>query len=77
MPPSPTTYAFVEDEINLRAYWCVLVRCRVLILGITCIAAIATVIFTLLQPNLYQSKATRMLLEIAGWPVGGLGRARI
>ena len=62
MPPSPTTDSFVEDEINLRDYWRVLVRRRALILGITCVATIATAIFTLLQPNIYQSKATLMPL---------------
>ena len=57
MPPSATTDSFVEDEINLRDYWRVLVRCRALILSITCAPAITTAVFTLLQPKLASSFA--------------------
>jgi uncharacterized protein involved in exopolysaccharide biosynthesis len=66
------TESYIDDEINLRDYWRVLVRRRFLIFGMTCLAAVATAIFTLLQPNIYQSKATLMPLGKSG---GGLGAA--
>ncbi len=52
----------MKDEINFRDYWKVLVRRRLSIIGIACTAAIVTTIFVLLQPNVYRSKATIMLL---------------
>lgn len=86
MPLSPLTDSLVENETNLRDYWCVLVRRRALILGLTCLAAITTAIFSLLQPNIYQSKATLMPLakssgglyalgELGGLLPSGLGTA--
>jgi uncharacterized protein involved in exopolysaccharide biosynthesis len=51
-----------EEEINLRAYWRVLVRRRALILGLVIVVTVVTTCLTLLQPNIYQSTATLMPL---------------
>jgi capsular exopolysaccharide synthesis family protein len=68
------TEPYVEDEINLRDYWRILVRRRRLILAVTCVAAVAAVIFTLLQPNIYQGKATLLPLgQTPGGLQGALG----
>jgi capsular exopolysaccharide synthesis family protein len=51
-----------EEEINLRAYWRVLVRRRALILGLVVVVTVVTACLMLLQPNIYQSTATLMPL---------------
>ena len=51
-----------EEEVNLRAYWRVLVRRRALILGLVVVVPVVTACLTLLQPNIYQSTATLMPL---------------
>jgi tyrosine-protein kinase Etk/Wzc len=51
-----------EEEINLRAYWRVLVRRRALILGLVVVVTVVTACLTLLQPNIYQSTAALMPL---------------
>ena len=51
-----------EEEINLRAYWRVLVRRRAFILGLVVVVTVATAFLTLLQPSIYQSTATLMPL---------------
>src|SRR4029450_5062236 len=51
-----------EEEINLRAYWHVLVRRRALILGLVVVVTVVTACLTLLLPNIYQSTATLMPL---------------
>jgi capsular exopolysaccharide synthesis family protein len=51
-----------EEEINLRAYWRVLVRRRALILGLVVVVTAATACLMLLLPNIYQSTATLMPL---------------
>src|SRR5438477_8571991 len=51
-----------EEEINLRAYWRVLVRRRALIFGLVVTVTAVTACLTLLQPNIYQSTATLMPL---------------
>ena len=51
-----------EEEINLRAYWRVLVRRRALILGLVVVVPVVTACLTLLLPNIYQSTATLMPL---------------
>ena len=53
----------VEEEINLRAYWRVLVRRRALILGLVVVVTVVTACLMLLQPNIYQSTATLMPLS--------------
>jgi capsular exopolysaccharide synthesis family protein len=73
----PMNDPYIEDEINLRDCWRVLVRRRRLILGIIGVAAVTTAIFTLLQPNIYQSKVTLMPLgKGAGSLPGALGGLR-
>lgn len=47
-----------DDEINLREFWRILIKRRKFILIIVGAVAVATGIFTLLQPNVYESKAT-------------------
>jgi tyrosine-protein kinase Etk/Wzc len=65
---------YSEDEINLRDYWRVLARRRFLIGGIVCLTVLATAVFTLLQPSVYQSNATLMPLgQTAGDIRGMLG----
>lgn len=56
------TDLYPEDDINLRGYWRLLVRRRVLILGTVFSVAIITAMITLLLPNVYQSMATLMPL---------------
>ena len=51
-----------EEEVNLRAYWRVLVRRRALILGLVVVVPVVTACLTLLLPNIYQSTATLMPL---------------
>jgi uncharacterized protein involved in exopolysaccharide biosynthesis len=51
-----------EEEINLRAYWRVIIRRRALILGIVVVVTVVTAGLVLLQPNIYQSTATLMPL---------------
>jgi capsular exopolysaccharide synthesis family protein len=64
-----------EEEINLRAYWRVLVRRRALILGLVVVVTVVTACLTLLQPNIYQSTATLMPLgsSRSGLPTAMLG----
>ena len=51
-----------EEEINLRAYWHVLVRRRALILSLVIVVPVVTACLTLLQPNIFKSTATLMPL---------------
>src|SRR5437016_8141331 len=51
-----------EEEINLRAYWRVLVRRRALILRLVVVVPVVTACLTLLLPNIYQGTATLMPL---------------
>jgi len=52
-PPYPE-----EDEINLLDYVVVLLKHKLLIIGVVFIAGLATVIVTLMLPNIYRSEAT-------------------
>src|SRR2546428_796198 len=61
-----------EEEINLRAYWRVLVRRRALILRLVIVMPVVTACLTLLLPNIYQGTATLMPL---GASRGGLSTA--
>jgi uncharacterized protein involved in exopolysaccharide biosynthesis len=54
-----------EEEINLRAYWRVLVRRRALILRLVVVVTVVTACLMLLLPNIYQSTATLMPLAPA------------
>ncbi|GIX46559.1 MAG: hypothetical protein KatS3mg131_0770 [Candidatus Tectimicrobiota bacterium] len=67
-PPEP----YGDEEINLRDYWRVLVRRRWLVIGCTVATALAAAVFSFLQPNIYQSKATLVPL---GQAPGGLRAA--
>ncbi|MDZ7379310.1 MAG: exopolysaccharide transport family protein, partial [candidate division KSB1 bacterium] len=58
-----------EETLSPRDYWRVLVRRRGLILGVTGVIAVATALFTLWQPAIYQSTAALMPL---GQPRSGL-----
>src|SRR6266852_709394 len=51
-----------EEEINLRAYWRVLVRRRALILCRVVVVTVVNACLMLLLPNIYQSTATLMPL---------------
>src|SRR5215510_11813514 len=51
-----------EEEVNLRAYWRVLVRRRALILRLVVVVPVVTACLTLLLPNMYTSTATLMPL---------------
>src|SRR5712692_9534964 len=51
-----------EEELNLRAYWRVLVRRRALILSLVVVVPVVTACLTLLLPNIYQGTATLMPL---------------
>ena len=51
-----------EEEINLRAYWGILVRQRALILGLVVVVTVGIACLMLLLPNVYQSTATLMPL---------------
>jgi len=64
-----------EEEINLRAYWRVLVKRRALILGLVVVVPVVTACLTLLLPNIYQSTATLMPLGASrsGLPTAMLG----
>jgi capsular exopolysaccharide synthesis family protein len=64
-----------EEEINLRAYWRVLVRRRALILRLVVVVTVMTACLTLLLPNVYQSTATLMPLGTSrsGLPTAMLG----
>jgi len=55
---SPLTSNVTEDEINLLDYWRVIVKRKVLIGGIVCIAIIASVIYSLTLPAIYASTAS-------------------
>lgn len=55
-----------EDEINLRDYWRVLVKRRVLIVCLTVGVAFATAFITLLQFDVYQSTVTLLPLTGSG-----------
>ena len=63
-----------EEEVNLRAYWRVIVRRRALILGLIVVVPVVTACLTLLQPNIYKSTATLMPL---GASRGGLSTAML
>jgi uncharacterized protein involved in exopolysaccharide biosynthesis len=66
----------VEEEINVRAYWRVLVRRRALIFGLVVVVTVATACLMLLLPNVYQSTATLMPLAPSrgsGVPMAMLG----
>jgi len=54
-----------EDTLNLRTYWQVLVRRRVFIFGLVVLTAMATALFTLLQPDIYRSTTTLMPLGLS------------
>ena len=62
-----------EEEVNLRAYWRVLVRRRALILRLVVIVTVGTAGLMLLLPNMYQSTAT--LMPLAPSRGGGLPTA--
>jgi uncharacterized protein involved in exopolysaccharide biosynthesis/Mrp family chromosome partitioning ATPase len=51
-----------EDTFSLRDYWRILVRRRTLILSVVGVMMVATGLFTLWQPTIYQSTATLMPL---------------
>ncbi len=51
-----------EEEVNLRAYWQVLVRRRALILSLVVVVPVVTACLTLRLPNIYKSTATLMPL---------------
>jgi capsular exopolysaccharide synthesis family protein len=51
-----------EEEIDLRAYWRVLVRRRALIVGLVAAVTVVTACLMLFLPNIYQSTATLMPL---------------
>ena len=62
MHAQPPDSAYLDDAVPLRDYWRVLVRHRTFICALVVLTAIATALFTLLQPNIYQSAATLMPL---------------
>src|SRR5215471_6573620 len=62
-----------EEEVNLRAYWRVLLRRRALILRLVLVVPVVTACLTLLLPNMYQSTAT--LMPLAPSRGGGLPTA--
>src|SRR5215831_10222661 len=64
-----------EDEVNLRAYWRVLVRRRALILRLVLVVPVVTACLTLLLPNIYKSTAT--LMPLAASRGGGLPTAML
>ena len=51
-----------EEEVNLRAYWRVLVRRRALILRLAVVVTVGTACLMLLLPDIYKSTATLMPL---------------
>jgi uncharacterized protein involved in exopolysaccharide biosynthesis len=42
-----------EEEVNLRAYWRVLVKRRALLLGLVVVVPVVTECLTLLMPKIY------------------------
>ena len=72
MNAHPADSSYLDDAGSLRDYWRVLVRRRTFICGLVLLTAIATALFTLSQPNIYQSSATLMPL---GASRGGLSGA--
>jgi len=56
--PHPDYPPYEDDEINLLDYVIVLLKYKWLILGIVIGTGVATVIFSLMLPNIYRSEAT-------------------
>ncbi|MCR8923745.1 Wzz/FepE/Etk N-terminal domain-containing protein [Dasania sp. GY-MA-18] len=54
MQPDNHSY---DDEIDLRELWVAVWQGKMTIIAITCIFAVASVIFAIMQPNLYKSEA--------------------